>query len=180
MSAYVADPDRFRADRWGASTPVWRIMDTHNGGQECAGPFPTMQDAIVRQDRLNRLWALVGAFPGRWGESPDEDGATLEEHGERRYAAILHNTSDDALGEYIVSVHETMPDALKQIADDVLDGVGCPIGVVDLDSGAPHGVHIATPVVSDIGGEGAFDVPWDDPDIPALEPGEGATSLQTT
>lgn len=49
--------------------------------------------------------------------------------------------------------------------------------MIDLDTGAAHGVHVATPLVSDIGGEGAPRVPWHHaPDLPYVEPGTGATS----
>lgn len=172
---HVADSDRFRADQWEDGVYV---MDTHNAGQECAGPFAAMSDAIARQDRANRLHALAGEYPGNWTDEQDS-GESLADTARGRYAAIRdmgglpHHVAER---EYRVTTHATMPDALAMLANGVLDGDG-PVGVVDLDTGASHGVHVTTPIVSDIGGEGATRVPWDDGDgIPAIEPGDGATS----
>lgn len=73
-------------------------------------------------------------------------------------------------------MRDSLPEALAWLADEILDGE-IPIGVIDLDTGAAHGVHVQPPIVSDIGGEGAPRVPWDAaPALPAVEPGRAATS----
>lgn len=170
---YIADPDRFRADCWKSEghdnqVTCYYVMDTHNAGQECTVPFLTMQEAITRQDRLNRLHALTNEYPGPWVmRGMVTETASLVAMAVHQFAAIRR---DGYAATYTITTHETMPDALAQLADSVLDGDRV-LGVIDLDTGASHGVHIATPVVSDIGGEGATAVPWDDVDIPALDPG---------
>lgn len=129
--------------------------------------------------RIQRLRALAIAYPGDWTE--DADGAPFAELAESRYAAIIDCEHHEASArDWWLSMSATMPDALAWLADQVLDGE-IPIGVIDLDTGAAHGVHIAPPVVSDIGGEGAPSVPWDDaPTAPYVEPGTGTTSRTRT
>lgn len=172
--SYIADPDRFRADCWksegqGNQVTCYYVMDTHNAGQECTVPFRTMQEAITRQDRLNRLHALTNEYPGPWVmRGMATETTSLVAMAVHQFAAI--RGVDGCASTYTVTTHATMPDALAQLADGVIDG-DAPTGVIDLDTGASHGVHIAPPVVSDIGGEGATAVPWDDVHIPALDPG---------
>lgn len=125
--------------------------------------------------RIQRLRALAIAHPGDWTE--DRDGAPFTELAESRYAAIV-DREDYAEGgrDWWLGVRDSLPEALAWLADEILDGE-IPIGVVDLDTGATHGVHVQPPIVSDIGGEGAPGVPWEDaPSLPAVEPGHGATS----
>lgn len=175
VASHRPDPDRFRADRFdGDGEPArFYVFDTHNGGEECAGPFDTIDNAITRQDRLNRLHALASEYPGPWMGTRNIVAMAVHRFAAVRSPAVYVNA-------YTVSTHATMRDALAQLADGVLEGAG-PLGVIDLDTGASHGVHVATPVVSDIGGEGATRVPWDDGDgIPAVEPGAGATSVGGT
>lgn len=187
MTTHIANTDRFRADRWEEdATYKFYLMDTHNGGQECAGPFDTIEDATVVQDRANRLHALAGEYPGPWALWTLHDAvnalAKLVCH---QFAAIEHRhgggityrPDSDASRRYALTTHATIRDAFAQLADGVLEGFA-PVGVVDLDTGAAHGVHVATPVVCDIGGEGAPVVPWDDGGgLPGIEPGAGASSV---
>jgi hypothetical protein len=61
------------------------------------------------------------------------------------------------------------PDALESAGEDVLFG-NTAVGVFDLDSGDVHGVHVAVPVVSSVGGTDAPAAPWDPTRLPAAAP----------
>ena len=105
--------------------------------------------------RIQRLRALAIAYPGDWTE--DRDGTPFAELAESGYAAIIDRVHDVDGGiprDWWLSVRGSLPEALAWLADEILDGE-IPIGVIDLDIGAPHGIHVQPPIVSDIGGEGA-------------------------
>lgn len=123
--------------------------------------------AAAIEHRLDRLRQLQGEYGGAWVGNTDELTPC-------RYAAISGPLSNR---RYNLTTHETLPDALAALADAVLEG-DVPVGVVDLDTGQPHGVHVSTPIVSDIGGRRSPLVPWENFDgyLPAIEPGDGATS----
>lgn len=144
---------------------------------EIYGPFRNEHEAKRRLDELlarsARLRDLAATYAGDWTE--DQDGAPFQELAESRYAAIINRAHYDEAPDWWISAYDAMSDALAWLGDSVLEGHD-PVGVIDLDTGETHGVHVATPLVSDIGGEGAPAVPWDVSDLPAIEPGEGATS----
>jgi hypothetical protein len=124
--------------------------------------------------RMQRLQALAGSYSGDWTE--DRDGAPFTELAEGRYAAIIDREHNRSGRDWWISTFATIGEALAGLAEQALEG-DIAIGVIDLDTGAAHGVHIAPPVVSDIGGEGAPAVPWEDaPALASIEPGDGATS----
>jgi hypothetical protein len=102
--------------------------------------------------------ARLRALDGFWGDTKIEEN----EDGPGRFAAAI-----DHQGTTRISTWPTMREALAIISSEVLDGGG-PVGVIDLDTGAAHGVHTASPIVTDIGAEGAPGLPWGDVDTETL------------
>lgn len=127
----------------------------------------------LSRDGIRR--ARLAALDGFWGSTSVEE----REGGPGRYAAALaHFAGVDAEQETTMfSTHDTMREALSRISSEVLDGMG-PTCVIDLDTGAAHGVHVGSPIVTDIGAEGAPGMPWGDVETEKLKDDEtnGETS----
>ena len=132
--------------------------------------FSILGAGALEGARVLDLFAGSGAL-GIEALSRGAAEATFVDSDGRAVAAIERNLAQLGLSG---RVHRR--DALAWLAERILDGE-IALGVIDLDTGASHGVHVAPPVVSDIGGEGAAAVPWEDaPTLPAVDPGRASTS----
>ena len=118
--------------------------------------------------RVERLQKLVAGYPGDW--TADGDGDTLAGSPVQRFALLMNRATAPGVDDWWITHHTTLDDALESAGEDVLFG-NTAVGVFDLDTGDVHGVHVAIPVVSSVGGTDAPAAPWD---TVALEPAKPA------
>ena len=90
----------------------------------------------------------------------------------QRFALLMNRANAPGVNDWWVTHHTTLPDALESAGEDVLFGNSA-VGVFDLDTGDVHGVHVAIPVVSSVGGTDAPAAPWDTEPLAPVAPAIG-------
>jgi hypothetical protein len=120
--------------------------------------------------RVERLHRLVEGYPGDWTADVRDD--TLAGSPVQRFALLMNRANAPGVDDWWITHHSTLADALESAGEDILFG-NTAVGVFDLDSGDVHGVHVAVPVVSSVGGTDAPAAPWDTTRLPAAAPAIG-------